>query len=264
MPYSGETLEVSKTLSRIHAAASRNGFTAEALVEQAGTVIPIYTRPAENSQTAPRVYISTGMHGDEPAGPLAILDLLETEALTEDIDWTIFPMMNPVGLRLNQRENHHGVDLNRDYKQPQSKEIAAHMEYIQGVAPWDLSLIVHEDWESKGFYLYDLPTELTHGWAPKIIDAVSEICPIDRSDEIDEMPARDGIIRPKFDNRVIDPKLKGKLPETLFLILNQRTQGTFTFETPSSFDLATRILAHRNAIITSLKLLKAAKCNKST
>lgn len=259
MSYTGNTLDVSKTLQRIHTAATRNRFVADALVEQQGTVIPVYTRAA-HAGGGPRVYLSTGMHGDEPAGPLAVLDLLETESLAEEVDWTLFPMMNPYGLRLNQRENREGIDLNRDYKQPRSKEIAAHMEYIGRSDPWDLSLTIHEDWESEGFYLYDAPTDLTRGWAPKIIEAVSAVCPIDRNPQIDEMPAKDGIISPNIQDRVIDPKLKGQLPEALYLAMEAKVRGTFTFEAPSAYDLQTRISAHKTAIQKSLDLLKAAKC----
>ena len=199
------------------------------------------------------------MHGDEPSGPLAVLDLLEEGQLCTDIDWTLFPILNPAGLKRNQRENHEGIDLNRDYKQPGTKEVKAHVEVIEQSAPWDLALIIHEDWESEGYYLYDLPTELTEGWAPKIIEGVSRVCPIDLSEEIDEMKATGGIISPRFEDIDTDPKLMGHWPEAIYLYLEGKIRGTYTFESPSSYDLITRIQAHKAAILSSVDLLLASK-----
>ena len=84
MPYTGETLDVSATLQRLHKAAIDHGFTCEPLVEQNGTIIPVFYK-APSEPDALRVYISTGIHGDEPAGPLCILDLLEREQFKKTI-----------------------------------------------------------------------------------------------------------------------------------------------------------------------------------
>lgn len=258
MAYTGETIDVDATLQRLNKAASERGFDCFPLVEQDGTVLPYFTRAA-TAASAPRIYISTGMHGDEPAGPLAVLDLLESDLLCLDIDWTIFPMLNPAGLRRNKRENHQGVDLNRDYKEPSTKEVQAHVEVIEQSDPWDLALIVHEDWESEGYYLYDLPTELTDGWAPKIIEAVSRVCPIDLSETIDEMSAKEGIIAPRLEDIDTEPKLMGTWPEAIYMHLEDKIRGTYTLEAPSSFDLITRVQAHKAAILASVDLLLASR-----
>jgi murein peptide amidase A len=254
MSYIGQTLEVSTTLQRLNRAAHQQGFSAETLVEQVGTIIPVFRRSAKRPNS-PRVYISTGIHGDEPAGPLTILDLLETEQFSQDIDWTLFPMLNPAGLRLNQRGNHEGIDLNRDYKTRETKEVRAHTHYIESSKPWDLALAIHEDWESEGFYLYDLPTELTNGWAQTIIESVSKVCPIDLGEHIDEMSALGGIISPDFETVLDHSKLAGHWPEPIYLHMTHKTRGTFTFETPSAYDLPTRIDASKIAILSCIDLI---------
>lgn len=258
MAYTGATLNVSDTLQRLDRAARNLGFEGHPLIEQEGIVIPYYTRTSQTNK-APSVYLSSGMHGDEPAGPLALLDLLEEDRFDPGIDWTVFPMLNPAGLKRNQRENHEGIDLNRDYKDPQSKEAKAHIEMIEQSTPWDLALIIHEDWESEGYYLYDLPSELTDGWATQIIEAVSQVCPIDLSDTIDEMSAVNGIIAPRFEDVDTDPKLMGHWPEAILLHMANKIRGTYTFEAPSCYDLHTRILAHKTAILSSIDLLKATQ-----
>ena len=149
--------------------------------------------------------------------------------------------------------------LNRDYKDPETKGVKAHSDMIEKAQPWDLALIVHEDWESEGYYLYDLPTSLTEGWAPKIIEAVNRVCPIDLSESIDEMKAKGGIISPRFEDIDTDPKLMGHWPEAIYMHMAEKIRGTYTVEAPSSFDLITRIQAHKAAILTSVDLLLATQ-----
>ena len=257
MAYSGATLDVNTVLQRLQQSARDQGFNCKSLAEQSGMVLPIFTREASRAD-APRVYISTGMHGDEPAGPLTILHLLEQEFFSREIDWTIFPMLNPAGFKLNQRENHKGIDLNRDYLNPETKEIKAQIDYIEDQKVWDLALILHEDWESEGFYLYDLPTKLTEGWAKTIVDKVATKCPIDLTPEIDEMSASDGIISPRLDSINREKKLQGSWPEAIYLYEKEKISGTYTFEAPSSYDIPTRVAALGTAIQTSVELLQSA------
>ena len=68
----------------------------------------------------PRIYLSAGMHGDEPAPPLALLELLQRGEFDQRANWFICPLLNPAGLRRGTRENAGGLDLNRDYKRLKS------------------------------------------------------------------------------------------------------------------------------------------------
>ena len=123
MAYTGERIDVSTTIQRMNQAAKQEGFACFSMVEQSRSHHSLLHSSGSNQESAPRIYISSGMHGDEPAGPLAVLDLLESEQLCHEIDWTLFPILNPAGLARNQRENLEGVDLNRDYKEPETKEV---------------------------------------------------------------------------------------------------------------------------------------------
>ena len=63
-------------------------------------------------------------------------------------------------------------------------------------------MCLHEDWESHGFYIYELNPD---GHAPlgeKIVAAVARVCPIDLSPEIEGREARGGVIRPSLDPAV--------------------------------------------------------------
>ena len=59
----------------------------------------------------------------------------------------------------------------------------------------------HEDWESPGFYLY----ELRRGGAPigeEIARRVAEICPLNESVEIEGESARGGLVYAELNDRV--------------------------------------------------------------
>ncbi len=100
-----------------------------------------------------RVYISTGIHGDEPAGPLAALQLLQEDCWPKDAALWMCPCLNPTGFPLNRRENAQGIDLNRDYRHLETAEVQAHTSWLQRQPAFDLTLCLHEDWESRGFYI---------------------------------------------------------------------------------------------------------------
>src|SRR6185312_15028223 len=86
------------------------------------------TRPARRNskpetRNAKRIYLSAGIHGDEPAGPLAALQLLQENRWPENVDLWFCPCLNPIGFTLNTRENSRGIDLNREYLNTVAVEI---------------------------------------------------------------------------------------------------------------------------------------------
>lgn len=178
-----------------------------------------------------RVYLSAGIHGDEPAGPLAILRLLrEGDLFTTGHDWTICPALNPHGLRAGTRENILGIDLNRDYQRRASAEAATHAAWLLGRPPPELFLSLHEDWETTGFYFYEINL---HADQPEraraILAAASATLPIEAGPEIDGHAVReDGWI-----HHAAEADLPDDWPEAIFLAKNG-CPLSFTFETPST------------------------------
>ena len=91
------------------------------------------------------------------------------------------PLLNPQGLARGIRENASGTDLNRDYRSPTSPEVTAHIRWL-GIQPnFDMAVCVHEDWESTGFYLYELNPDKRASAAQPMIAAAGKACPIDMS-----------------------------------------------------------------------------------
>ena len=185
---------VAEWTARFKSAGAAAGFRADSFGEIAGFPLLALTRRTPGPR--PRIYLSAGIHGDEPAAPLALLQMLEAGVFDDRAVWFLCPLLNPVGLTRGQRENADGLDLNRDYRSPQSNETASHIAWLRRQPNFDLTLCLHEDWEAVGFYLYELNPHRRPSLADRIIAAVGRSFPIDRSELIDGRPARGGILRP--------------------------------------------------------------------
>jgi len=233
--------------ARFEAAGRAAGFRLEPFGEIAGC--PLFALTQRTPGPRPRLYLSAGIHGDEPAPPLALLELIEAGVFDDRAVWFLCPLLNPAGFMRRTRENADGLDLNRDYKDFRSAEIRAHAGWLRRQPNFDLTICMHEDWESKGFYLYELNPNRGLSLAEPMIDAVSKVCAIETAAVIDGREiAAPGIIRP-----VSDPLLRETWPEAIYLRAHHTTLS-YTIETPSAFPLAQRIAAHRAAIETALTL----------
>lgn len=238
--YRGETIDIRETLNRIEGVARQHGWKTEEFFHDGETRFTCLRRAALPGPSARRIYISAGIHGDEPAGPLAVLPLLGS--LPRNLDLWICPCLNPIGFTRNSRHNAIGLDLNREYLDPTALEVAAHIKWLQSQPSFDLCLLLHEDWESPGFYLYEQNPDGRTSLAERIIAGVSTVCPIDESETIEGRAAVKGIIRPN-----LDPRSRPKWPEAFFLITH-KTRQSYTLEAPSELALPIRV----NALVTAV------------
>jgi murein peptide amidase A len=229
---------------RFDSAAARAGFRREIFGEVDGLPLLAFTRRTRGPR--PRIYLSSGIHGDEPAPPQALLSLLEAGLFDTRAVWFLCPMLNPVGLARGTRENSLGIDLNRDYRHHASAENRAHVRWLSRQPNFDLAICVHEDWESAGFYLYELNPDARPSLAEPMIRAASAVCPIDQSPVIEGRDALGGVIRP-----LLDPFEREKWPESIYLQVHH-TRLSYTIETPSALDLPVRIEAHCTVLRSAL------------
>ena len=219
--------------NRLEAAARRSGFRVERFGEADGCPLLALTKRTPGPR--PRIYASAGIHGDEPAPPHALLGLLEAGAFDTRAVWFLCPMLNPAGLARGSRENASGIDLNRDYRDVRSPEVGAHVAWLRRQPNFDLTLCLHEDWESTGFYLYEQNPDGQPSLADALTAAAARFCPIDMSPVIEGREARAGVIRP-----VGDPLEREQWPESIYLRANH-TRLAYTVETPSSLPLGQRV-----------------------
>lgn len=230
---------------RFAAAAHDRGFRAEPIATVAGVPLVAYTKRTPGPRA--RIYVSSGIHGDEPAAPAALLHMLEAGLFDDRANWFLCPLLNPTGYRLGTRENDIGIDLNRDYRAPQSTEITAHVRWLRRQPSFDLSLCLHEDWETKGFYLYELNPEARPTLADAMIAAARQHGPIEVGDLIDGRPSHaPGIIRPDP-----DPILREQWPEAIYLFQHHCRFG-YTLETASIAPPEQRVTIHHAAVAAAL------------
>jgi predicted deacylase len=229
---------------RLEEAAKRAGFALSHYGKVGGTALPVLER--RSREDGPEVYISTGVHGDEPAGPMALLELLQKGGFPPTANYTLFPLVNPTGLLAGTRENADGIDLNRDYGlAPVAYETKSQLEWI-GNRSFGLTLCLHEDYDGEGFYLYAHvdPSDATD-YASLAIAAAAPFTGIDKRTEIDEMPAKGGRMYPPED--VID-SFGNDLPEALRLLFHHGARVSVTTETPSCQPITARIAAQCAAV----------------
>ena len=237
--YHGETIAIDEVLAQISQAACRTGWTEERL--DLGRPDALIALSREVERPAKRFYLSTGVHGDEPAGPLTALKLLSENLLPADCSVVLFPCLNPAGFRSNARVNADGVDINRDYRHHRTPEVRAQLAWLRDKGRYDCAVCLHEDWESSGFYLYAVNPLGRSCVGEHVVSAVRTVFPIDEAVEIEGYPALDGVIRPPF-----EPEQRPEWPESIFLA-QQHAEIGYTFETSSDFPLAARVDAQVKA-----------------
>jgi len=243
-------------VARLEEVAKAHRWTIKYLSKCGDVTRPWLQRTATLGPAAPSLYLSSGIHGDEISGPMALLKMLRERDFFEDFNITIFPILNPDGLAQNVRVNADGIDLNRDYKNTKSAEITSHIEALKTLGKFDAAMMLHEDFEGTGAYLFELNDALDSSLGTRIITAMGQHVPIDQRPEIDDFPSRNGIIS----RREILAK-RGNLedrpewPEAIYLSVHH-TQVSYTTETPKPFPLEHRIEAQIAAVKTLMGALR--------
>lgn len=199
------------------------------------------------TQTVPSIYLSAGIHGDEPASTEGLLLWAQKNpTLLRRLNLLIFPCLNPWGLVGNCRLNADGRDLNRAFHDDAIPQIAAQKK-IMGRRRFDLALNMHEDYDAIGLYGYEVPGPKPH-WGEQILRAASRHLPIDNRRHIEGRAASRGVVR-----RAIKMDDMPDWPEAFVLHL-LHSHRVFTFETPSEFHLDARIKAQAAIIAESIRL----------
>lgn len=239
--------DVGSFLDEFGELARQKGFTRTLLCETTAGPLLAWHRLVEDE--AP-VYVSAGMHGDEPAGPLAALELLRAGILDTG-SWLVCPALNPTGLAAGTRENAAGLDLNRDYLNCRTTEVCTHSTWLESLPCPRLFTSLHEDWESSGFYFYEInlgPDRPER--AASILKAVEPWFPAEPAALIDDHEIRSlGWIYhdPEADH-------PSDWPEAIFLA-KLGCPVSFTFETPSANCINNRVAAHVAAVKAALASL---------
>lgn len=192
------------------------------------------------------IYVSAGVHGDECAPPWALLEWAESLAEGDGIrPMVLFPCLNPVGIIDNTRVDQDGVDLNRNFQNPDIPVIGAWQKFLEGRS-FQVALNLHEDYDATGIYLYELARSESIG--DSLLASCEDLIRRETSDLVDGSDFQNGLMQREVDDEslreVVERDLEGGWPEAIWLYLHY-SKDSFTFETPSEMALDRRVATHR-------------------
>lgn len=197
------------------------------------------------------IYLSAGIHGDEPAATEGLLAWAEKHAARlRELPVLIFPCLNPWGLTQNRRSDAAGVDLNRMFHDAKNCTVSA-VQAAVAERKFRASLMLHEDYDAQGVYLYEVKTSRL--WGDEILRAAEAFIPRDNRARIENRRAASGIVSPRFRSRIFEQM---GTPEAIWLYL-RGCRRSVTFETPSEFALERRVAAQVAAIDRFVELALA-------
>ena len=185
------------------------------------------------------LYLSAGVHGDEPAASEALLAWAEGHAAQlRELPLLIFPCLNPWGISQNIRVDATGLDLNRAFHIAGHPIISAVKRATAG-HHFAACVHLHEDYDAEGIYLYELARS-GDLWGQAILSAGSRHIPRDPRKTIEGTRAKLGHIH----RRAVPAQFsQTDYPEAIWLF-NEHTDRAYTAETPSELALPDRIAAH--------------------
>jgi len=135
----------------------------------------------------PKLWLSGGIHGDEPAGVYALLATYK-KLKKKNIPCIVFPCLNPWGLDNKKRRDKNGIDLNHVYDGDGPIKEIEHQKKL--ISPVELVLCFHEDYDANGCYVWKSP-DVNDSIAKKILNVSSVI---DNRKNVEGYESRNGII----------------------------------------------------------------------
>ncbi|GAC1492713.1 MAG: hypothetical protein NVS1B2_06250 [Vulcanimicrobiaceae bacterium] len=208
---------------------------------------------------APAIALAAGVHGDEPAGPWALLSIVRDGLLDRRFTYRIWPCTNPTGYELGTRANADGDDINRSFHKGGTTPEARAMIVSNRDRRFALSLDLHEDFEADGYYCYEPVVEAKTPFGGAMVraldDAAFAVQELDDDFDLGYPPegrhlrtlAR-GHIRndPDAEREFFDV-----MPYSIHL-LRRSTRYALTLESPRTRPWDERIAMHRTAVTTIL------------
>lgn len=168
-----------------------------------------FTLAGRNSTDPIRLGIFAGIHGDEPAGPLAAVEFLRQLSaeplLAENYLIRVYPVCNPTGFEDGTRTSRGGTDLNREFWRASPQPEVQIMERELREQHFHGLIQLHADDTSPGVYGFVRGHTLSENLLKPALAEAAKILPRNISAQIDGFAAKDGIIYDAYEGILAAP-----------------------------------------------------------
>ena len=192
-----------------------------------------------------RLAIFATIHGDEPAGALALTELfrelVRQPALAAGFQIYTYPLCNPTGYEDNTRQSRGGKDLNREFWKSSAEPEVLHLEDELWRHQFDGLISLHSDDTSDGLYGFVQGPDISKELLLPALWAAEKFLPRNEQRIIDGFPANRGLIQQGYDGVLSAPAEARYAPFDL------------TFETPHTAPVHLQV----KASVAALKCILA-------
>ena len=212
-------------------------------------VYPILALKYISKMANKSVIITSGQHGDEPFAVTTLLKWLKQPIMFPELNYYVFPIVNPWGYAFDRRTNGARQDTNNDInfvKDSKVPELAILFDQFPQSA--DLILDIHGDTGKSEVYCYEHKSENLPSIAEKAMIENDNLLPYLKAKTIYKIPVVNGTIVPPKEDIGIEGVLE-KLG----------VQYSLTLELPAKFDGQKRAEGGVAIINSILKFFKEIK-----
>ncbi len=239
-------------------------------------VHPIYAVVTQNyRKDLPRIILSAGIHGEEPAGVYTLLEFINRGVVNylDHFSFLILPCLNPYGFTRGVRFSRDVSDLNRSFDDvPGPPEVAAVKDLLRRFpGPYRLAFDFHEtdthmpkgehlsvENIPAGAYMYETTRSGQPFLGPVIIKGIRNSgYPISQRRSVYGAECQNGLIytaAPDNPDYPALPEFNGTLD--WYLLKNGHTDHFLATETPTAWPLKRRIAVQKKALIQALNHIK--------
>ena len=192
-----------------------------------------------------KVGIFAGIHGDEPAGILGLMDFIreldETPEIGRHFELFLYPVCNPGGYLSGTRESRSGRDLNREFWRGSQEKEVQFLEREILARQFDGIIALHSDDTSPGFYGFARGDVLARQLLSPALSAAEQAQPRDVRPFIDGFQAVNGMIHESYDGILCAPPQQ--IPQPFELILESPALAPLA-DQRNAFRLALKAILH--------------------
>lgn len=160
-------------------------------------------RGAGDGNATVRLGVFATIHGDEPQGAAALLELARLSRREPEIfrgyELQLYPLCNPTGYEDGTRHSRRGEDLNRHFWRGSQEPEVLLLEREIAARDFHGIISLHADDTSSGLYGFVRGATISRELLTPALEAASRHLPVNRAPVIDGFRAQDGVIIEGYD-----------------------------------------------------------------